>query len=377
MTTSVSPDTRRMWLAARGPLAILLVIIAVAIVLTLLRSHSEGGRLDPRSADPNGSRALAQVLGDYGVDVRPMHTLATTSRAARDATVLITHPNTLDPADLKRLSTIAEGLVVIAPNQALARAVDPDIDVTGHTADDTHAPDCALADEAGDATTGGIGYRTPNGELCYPTSAGAALVRYDHDGTPVTLLGTATPLTNDALDEAGNAALTMRLLGERERLVWYVPSPSDPALRDGTSSLLSLLPRGWHYGIATLAIAAVLLALWRARRLGPVVTEPLPVVVHAAETTEGRARLYRRAGAADHAAEALRDAARHRIAASAGLTADTGHETREAIVAAASRSGRPADEVHWLLYGPAPSDDAALVRLAAELDRLENEVRQA
>ncbi|MPY99093.1 MAG: DUF4350 domain-containing protein [Actinophytocola sp.] len=372
-STQVSPDTRRVWLAARGPLAMLLVIVAAAIVLTLMRGHSEGGALDPRSAAPNGSRALAQVLGDYGVDVRPMHTLATASRAAHGATVLVTHPNTLDPADVKRLSTIAESLVLIAPNQRLARAVDSDIDVTGQAAETTHAPECALADAAGDATTGGVGYRTPNGELCYPTEAGASLVRYD-DGTPVTLLGTATPLTNEALDEAGNAALTMRLLGERERLVWYVPSPTDPTLRDGSASLLSLLPSGWRYGIATLAIAAVLLALWRARRLGPVVTEPLPVVVHAAETTEGRAQLYRRVGAADHAAEALRDAARHRIAASAGLTADAGPV---AVVAVASRGGRSPDEVHWLLYGPAPSDDAALVRLATELDRLENEVRQA
>lgn len=373
-STPVSPDTRRVWLAARGPLAMLLVIVAAAIVLALVRGHSEGGALDPRSAAPNGSRALAQVLGDYGVDVRPMHTLATTSRAAGGATVLVTHPNTLDPADIKRLSTIAESLVLIAPNQRLARAVDPDVEVTGHTADTTHAPECALADAAGDATTGGVGYRTPNAELCYPTGDGSSLVRYDDGGTPVTLLGTATPLTNEALDEAGNAALTMRLLGERERLVWYVPSPTDPALRDGSASLLSLLPPGWLYGIATLAIAAVLLALWRARRLGPVVTEPLPVVVHAAETTEGRARLYRRVGAADHAAEALRDAARYRIAASAGLTADAGHQ---AVVAVASRSGRSADEVHWLLYGPAPSDHAALVRIATELDRLENEVRQA
>ncbi|MPY79865.1 MAG: DUF4350 domain-containing protein [Actinophytocola sp.] len=366
--TQVSPDARRVWLAARGPLAILLVIIAVAIVLTLLRGNSEGGRLDPRSADPNGSRALAQLLGDYGVDVEPVHTLAATTGAASDATVLVTHPNTLDPADLRQLGEKAAGLVLIAPNKKLARALD--IDVTGHTADALHQPECALADTAGEATTGGVSYRAQDGERCY----GASLVRVSHDSTPVTLLGTATPLTNDALDDAGNAALTMRLLGERERLVWYVPSPNDPALRDGTASLMSLLPRGWQYGIATLAIAAVLLALWRARRLGPVVTEPLPVVVHAAETTEGRARLYQRAGAADHAADALRGAARHRIATSAGLTADAGPD---AVVMAASRAGRPPNEAHWLLYGPAPSDDAALVRLAAELDRLENEVRQA
>ena len=35
-----------------------------------------------------------------------------------------------------------------------------------------------------------------------------------------------------------------------------------------------------------LGVAVVLAAWWRARRLGPVVAEPLPVVVRAAETTE-------------------------------------------------------------------------------------------
>ena len=59
----------------------------------------------------------------------------------------------------------------------------------------------------------------------------------------------------------------------------------------------------------------LLLALWRARRLGPVVAEPLPVVVRAAETVEGRARLYRRGGARGQAA---RGAARRRPVAGSG-----------------------------------------------------------
>ncbi len=62
-----------------------------------------------------------------------------------------------------------------------------------------------------------------------------------------------------------------------------------------------------------LAVAVVLLALWRARRLGPVVPESLPVVVRAAEATEGRGRMYRRAGARDRAAGRLRAATRTRI----------------------------------------------------------------
>jgi hypothetical protein len=44
------------------------------------------------------------------------------------------------------------------------------------------------------------------------------------------------------------------------------------------------------------------------------------------------------------------------------------------VDAVAARSGRTASDVAALLYGAAPADDAALVRLADDLDALEREV---
>ena len=121
-------------------------------------------------------------------------------------------------------------------------------------------------------------------------------------------------------------------------------------------------------GALQLALAVLVLALWRARRLGRVVPEPLPVVVRAAEAVEGRGRLYRAAGARDTAAEALRAGARARLAARLGLPRDAGREGL--VLALAARTGRPPQELDALLYGPAPHDDAALVRLADALDGL-------
>jgi hypothetical protein len=129
-----------------------------------------------------------------------------------------------------------------------------------------------------------------------------------------------------------------------------------------------------RYGLIQLVIGIALLALWQARRLGPVVAEPLPVVVRAAETVEGRARLYRRANARDRAADTLRDAALARLVPMVGLP--RGAEPAAVVSAVAARSGWPATEVSALLYGPAPGDDAALVRFADNLDRLEREVRR-
>ena len=98
------------------------------------------------------------------------------------------------------------------------------------------------------------------------------------------------------------------------------------------------------------------------------VVEPLPVVVRAAETVEGRARLYHRGRARDRAAQALRDGARSRLVPLLGLGADPPPSTVVDTVAA--RSGRPPQEVGALLFGGAPTDDAQLVALPDALDQL-------
>nr|QEO73986.1 hypothetical protein [uncultured bacterium] len=209
---------------------------------------------------------------------------------------------------------------------------------------------------------GGLRYES-DATSCYD----ATLVQSEVDG--VTLIGTGAPLTNDRLDEVGNAALVMRLLGQHEKLVWFVPALDDPALRQDQRPLTDLVPDGVKFGLLQVCVAIVLLALWRARRLGPVVTEPLPVVVRAAETVEGRARLYRRAGAADHAAGILREATVARLTHRLGLPRDAGPQ--EVVAAVAGHTGRHEKETHALLYGPPPASEPELVRLADALDALE------
>jgi hypothetical protein len=97
------------------------------------------------------------------------------------------------------------------------------------------------------------------------------------------------------------------------------------------------------------------------------------VVVRASEAVEGRARLYRRAGAREHAAETLREAARARLRPLVGLPPDAA--PAEVVDAVTSRVRRPG--VGALLYGPPPGDDAALVALARALDECEGEVRRS
>ena len=129
----------------------------------------------------------------------------------------------------------------------------------------------------------------------------------------VVLLGAHEMLSNAQVLRADNAAAALRLLGQGDRLVWYVPSLDDLVADDGVS-VASLLPRWIRPGLWLGTIAVLALLAWRARRLGPLATEPLSVVVKAIETTRSRGRLYRKAGDRAHAAAALRGAARARIA---------------------------------------------------------------
>src|SRR5580693_10575207 len=91
----------------------------------------------------------------------------------------------------------------------------------------------------------------------------------------------------------------------------------------GQRSFLSLVPWPVYLIAIQLCVAALLAAAWRARRLGPLVAERLPVVVRAAETAEGHGRLYHARRARDRAAEQLRAAAAGRLSRFTGL-ADPG-----------------------------------------------------
>ena len=121
-----------------------------------------------------------------------------------------------------------------------------------------------------------------------------------------------------------------------------MPSIDDLVGDDGVS-LQTLLPRWVRPGLALLAIVMVTVILWRARRLGALATEPLPVVVRAVETTRSLGRLYRRSGDRDHAAESLRRAARARLAERLrlGSTAPPDVLAREV----ARRTGRTDEDV--------------------------------
>jgi hypothetical protein len=190
-------------------------------------------------------------------------------------------------------------------------------------------------------------------------------------------MGSGAPLTNGLLDRRGNAALMLNLLAPSRRIVWLTPEPTAvPVVRhhaEPARAAPSLIPWAAWLLVIQLGIALVLTAIWRSRRLGPLITERLPVVVRASETTEGHARLYQSRRARHRAADALRQAMLSRVLPALGLAKDAPQDAVTAALTARSRHGQP--ELAGIVYGAAPVTDAELVQLARNLDELEREVR--
>src|SRR5690606_29283967 len=121
-----------------------------------------------------------------------------------------------------------------------------------------------------------------------------------------------------------------------------------------------------------LGLALVVVAWWRARRFGAIIHEPLPVVVRAAETTRGRARMYRAARASGRAAASLRAAAALRMGQRVGVPRNADDKTL--VAAVANAAGWTSAQVQETLFGPPPRTEAEMMTLLSKIDTLENEV---
>ncbi|MFJ6501728.1 DUF4350 domain-containing protein [Streptomyces sp. NPDC091879] len=389
-STSASPTARQVWTRTRGVVLALVVLLVAAVVIAVVRSDARHGRLDPRSADPLGSRAVAELLVDQGVSTRVVTTLGQARAAAGpDTTLLIAAPDLLTKRQQTLLHTATANsdgrTVLVAPGRPSVGTLAPGVSADPAVSfDSTLSPDCTLpaARRAGSADTGGVRYTTtaPDADACYPSDGRPTLLRLparSGNGDTV-VLGAPDVLSNERLDEQGNASLALQLLGSRSHLVWYLPSLSDTSATDaGDRSFFDLLPSGWLWGTLQLFVAAALAALWRARRLGPLVPERLPVAIRASETVEGRARLYRKANARDRAGTALRSTTRTRLAPLVGVPPAQAHAPEALLPALSAHLDGDGQALHQLLFGPPPHDDAALISLADQLDALAREVRHS
>ncbi|MFK0241060.1 DUF4350 domain-containing protein [Microbacterium sp. NPDC090281] len=354
--------------------AALVLIVAFIALRVSVTGPGDRGALDPEGRNDAGALALAEILRDQGVEVDVYRSRAE-ARAAIDenTTLVMANPYTLTDEALESLMDPAERVVFLSTSTHLLKVLR-----IGENASGTLPSVSAQCDAAEFADVGTIRadrlFTPADGvNACFGSAEGAAVLM-DGRTSPLHAVVEGTRLfSNEYLAENGNAALALALLGQTDRVVWYVPSFDDSDIEaEPTATLGSLTPAWVTPAILLLIVAGIAIAISRGQRFGPLVAETLPVTVRASETMHGRARLTAKAADAPHAAQALRDGAQRRLARRLGLAVHAGAD--EVADAASDRLRIPRGTLQALLAGPLPEDDAALIELARRLDELEKAV---
>lgn len=397
-TPTAGSATSRVTRLRRRAVWLVVVGLGVAALAALALATAQPAQdLDPDGTGPGGGRALVEVLRHHGVDVqivRSAHALVDAAPAA-GTTVVMADPEYLGQDSASTLATAtsrADRLVLLSPTTEqlaamalpltaapagapaevrsgcstnIARAGDTvtlvdDAFVAGATAGDGRVQRCFVLSDP----------QRPTAKPDLAFGAAMAVLPLTADHPEIVALGMTPAFTNRFLASGSHAGLAVRALGHSPRLIWYQPGLGDLASAGRQSS--SPWPAWLSPAAVVLATAVVMLALVRGRRMGALVTERLPVVVRAVETTESRGRIYRRARDRERAAQILRLATIARLARRLGLpTADL----TAVVPAASAASGMPPAEVAALLAGAPPTTDTELHTIAGSLSRLEERVR--
>lgn len=370
------------------PVIVVGVLLVATLAMTLLSpaGHGNTDDLDPVNPGYSGAQGLAHVLSEHGVAV----TVVRSQRELLDetvdgsSTVVITHTLRLS------VRTARAALAHAAPAASVI-LLDPDPEVTKGMGLPVDSHLANLSELTAACTGAGVqaGFRLaqagraytatgsdPGATTCFPDKrdGGGAMVSLPGAAgrPPVILLGDDSLISNGTILDSDNAAIALHLFGRTDHLIWYVPSLADVAPSESSSR--SITPLWFGPGLAVATSAVLFLCLWRGRRLGRLVTEPLPVIVRAVETTESRGRMYRKSRDRTRALAVLQLATRRRLTAYLGLSASSA--VSGVAAAAAAVSGRGYHDVLDLLSSSAVHDDSSLLELANNLIALEKEVRR-
>lgn len=402
-SSSRVPLRARMRSAGVWIVAAIVVLITVIATLLLTTESEDDAPLHFDSTSRDGTKVLVETLRTHGVEVTTTEDKekARTAAAEPDTTLFIpANAEALSPGDVDGLEyalrTQGNRLVLLDPGPSVQEftdriTVNDNVSPLG-TPDAVSQPRCALpsARATGAVTTGETEYaETAKGtrgiSACYPfTGPGAE----EMDGTevapgsargqlitdtggpvPLTVIGNPEWVTNEHIDEEGNASLVLSQLSEDSHLVVYYPNFDDA---EPPPSTIDFVP-GWFLAGAMWMIPCLLvLLLVLGRRFGPLALERLPVLVPAVETVHGRAALAARSHDRAGALHTLRTATLLRI----GRRLSLGPEARTTGIIAriAANTGADPGHLHHLFVTATARSDAELTELVQQLTRIESEI---
>jgi hypothetical protein len=362
---------------ARRALPWVAVVLGLALVVVVAgRGPEEGNPLDPASPGPLGTKGLVEVLRGLGGRVGVS---ADRPGAGTDTALLLS--DDLTPERRREvLDWVGRGgtLVVADPSSGVTEA-EPVGSTRFGLLDAEIERRCAVAalgDVGRVSAPGGVVFKVPEGpgsggtRACFPRNDGAWLLVQPLGAGTVVRLGGASVLVNQELGKADNAILLASLLVPAEGTAVQVLQPPLPG--GGTAGLGDLIAPRVRLALWQLVVAFVLLALWRARRLGRPVAEPQPVQLPGAELVVAVGNLLQRAKGRGQAAGLLTDDLRRTLAERLGLPPSAPAD--QVADAVAARTGIPRERVLRTLTQTTPRDEAELVALSQAVDTVRREV---
>ena len=373
-------------MSSRGRLVVGLVL-GLGFLALLVIGAGEDEAFDPDSTRPDGAKGFVVLLEEFAGEVEVVDRLP-----GDDVDVAF-----LLRDDLSRRARLGlerwmadGGRLVVA--DADSRFVPAPRELVSE-AEVIERGTCtvpALDDVARLSVTGQVGFDPATAEAhCFGVDDSAFVhVVAAGDGTLVSI-GGAHSFTNARLADLDNAVLAVALAAPRSSTSVAVlrrqlavaateveadvppADDDDRQVGDGDQTLFELLPDYLRWVALTLAIAWLVFAIGRARRLGRPVAEPQPVRIAGSELVRATGRLLRRADSTD-TARLLVAAAHSELADGLGLPRDT--TATDLAEVAAARCELDALEIARALSPPRQLDDAGLVLLTRRLDHVLQEV---
>ena len=354
------------------------VVVVVAVVVAAYIGGAPNRNtkpLDPRSAAPDGTKALVDSLRALDVDVE----VGPATPGASTTTALLLDDTLADRQIRPVQEWVLEGgtLVVADPRSHFSVARPVGRSVLGFIEPELqrNCDEPALQQVDRVLVPNGLLLRVPpDGFGCFTEgSASAYLVSVPRGRGRVVQLGGAGAFINSRLGKVDNGLLAITLLAPHRDSRVAVLQPA--VAGDGGRSLTDLVSPRVKLALLQLAIAFGLLVLWRARRLGRPVVEVQPVQIAGSELVVAVGNLLQRARGRPHAAALLRDDLRQTLAERVGLPRDT--PPARVADAVAARTTVAADRVRFAIAGPAPATEEDLVLLAQTVEAIRQEVTSA
>jgi hypothetical protein len=355
---------------ARIALGIVAVVVAVNLVTVVVDSvipSPDGPRSSSFATSREGVAAWAELIRRNGGEVRALRERPSDGTLPAEGTVVVLDPESFTPGQARALRWFAErgGRVVAGGADPgdwlgeLTNSTPPSWDGGG----DPDAQVLVPAPETGgarDLRTAEAGHWEDAGGAL-PLAAGEdgpiALVEDAREGR-IVLVADPSPLQNRLLGQADNAALALALAGPGP--VTFVESVHGY----GTATGLAALPARFRWGLVLLAVSGLLLIVARWPRMGPPEPPEEPLFPPRRAYVDALASTLARSRDRTSAIEAVRSAARERLARRAALARDADDE---AWIKAARAAGLGHDEARALVDGAGDDDGIAAGRALAHL----------